>query len=721
MIKFYEKFLEEHHQDYDSGYRQCIEKTVEDLAINETDVRKPGMLLGKIQSGKTRIFIGIIALAFDKGYDIAIILTKGTKVLTEQTYQRLDKVFEKFIEGDKIGLYNIMNTPEELTPYSRGKKLIFVAKKQKDNLNRIVDLFEKYNDFRKKRLLIIDDEADYASIGFKRDPKQPDEVSVAVIASKIDQIRKYGTVCNFLQVTATPYSLYLQPDTFELNEEEYSPVRPAFTELVPIHENYIGGDFYFEKSEDPNSPAFFLHVDVSDVELQALGHRDQRYINNIDTTPKLKIFRQAILDFIVGGAIRRMQEQPQNYKCSFIIHTETSKDKHDWQIELTSAYLNKLQHYARVDDTELNTLVNASIVRFRNSIRLAEADVPSLISDEKSVQNEVRKALLEGYVGINKINSDQQIFALLDKKGQLRLENPFNIFIGGQILDRGITVENLICFFYGRNPKRFQLDTVLQHSRMYGYRSIKDQCVTRFYTSASIYNAMKKIHYIDSSLREAFLKGQHEDGVVFLLVDETGQVKHCAPNKILISSTETIRPYRRLLPRGMQTKSPLFVRTANKDIEKILNNYIPTIENSEPFLLIAKDAMKILDIIATTYEYSKTYKNENYEWDVLTAKAVIKKLTKGLDNNELEGKLYCFVRINRNSSRKKSNDTYYDAPDDGKTDRPLAMQVAKQIPCLMLLRQKGLEEQGWRNTEFWWPVLVCPENTKTSVFAAETI
>jgi len=720
MISLYEQFLGEHNKDYDSDYRKCIENTVADLVINETDVKKPGMLLGKIQSGKTRIYIGIIALAFDKGYDMAIILTKGTKVLTEQTYQRLDKVFEKFIDDDYVRLYDIIkNTPEELSPYIRSKKLIFVAKKQKDNLNHVVDLFEKYDDFKNKKILIIDDEADYASIGFKRDPKQPDEVSIAVIASKIDHVRQYGAKCSFLQVTATPYSLYLQPETFILNGAEYSPVRPAFTELVPIHENYIGGDFYFEKSEDPSSPAFFLHVDVPDVELQALGRIDQRYINNIDTIPKLKIFRQAILDFIVGGAIRRLQEHPQNYKCSFIIHTETSKDKHAWQLQLTSEYLRKLQHYARVDETTLNDLVCDSVERFKNSMRLTEATIPPLLS----IQGEVRTALLKGYIGINKINSDQQIYALIDKKGQLRLENPFNIFIGGQILDRGITVENLICFFYGRNPKRFQLDTVLQHSRMYGYRSIKDLCVTRFYTSANIYSAMKKMHYIDSSLREAFMKGQQEDGVIFLLVDETGQVKHCAPNKILISSTETIRPYRRLLPRGMQTRSPSYVKTKNCDIENILGKYTSTIANPEPFLMNTTDAIQILDSIAQTYEYNETHKNKDYEWDVLTTKAVIKKLTTGLNKNELEGKLYCIVRSNRNSSRTKESrgGAYYDAPDDGKVDRPLAMKVAKEIPCLMLLKQNGLEEQGWRSTEFWWPVLVCPENTKTSVFAAETI
>jgi len=717
MTKIYEQFLELHDKDYDPELKECIANTMEALERNETDVKKPGMLLGKIQSGKTRAFIGVIALAFDRSYDMVIILTKGTKVLTEQTFQRLDKVFEKFINDDDIKLYNIMNIAEDLTAYTRSKKLIFIAKKQKDNLNHIVDLFAKYDDFKNKKLLVIDDEADYASIGFKRDSSQPDEVSVAFIADKIDQIRRCGAKCSFLQVTATPYSLYLQPGTFELNGNEYCPIRPAFTKLVPDYPNYVGGDFYFEKSDDPDSPAFFLHVDVPDEELQALGHKDQRYINNIDTTPKLKIFRQAFLDFIVGGAIRRLQERPKNYKCCFIIHTETQRNKHDWQLELTSECLDKMQHYARVDETTLDNLVSVSVDRFSNSVK--KEDLPPL----PIIQQEVKKALLDGYIGINKINSDQQIFALLDKKGQLRLENPFNIFIGGQILDRGITVENLISFFYGRNPKRFQLDTVLQHSRMYGYRLPKDLYVTRFYTSANIYNAMKKMHYIDSSLKDAFMKGQHEDGVVFLEVDKTGQIRHCAPNKILISSTETIRPYRRLLPRGMQTKSSSFIKTKNEDIEKILKNYTNTIENPEPFLLKATDAVQILDLISETYEYSKTYENENYKWDVLTTKAVIKKLTTGLEKIELEGKLYCVIRIKRNSSRTKDSrgGTYYDAPDDGKTDRPLAMEVAKQIPCLLLLKQKGLKEQGWRDAEFWWPVFVCPENTKTSVFAAETI
>ena len=61
---------------YSIETKQCIENTVINLLENDTSVSKPGMLLGKIQSGKTRAFIGITAMAFDNDYDIAIVLTK---------------------------------------------------------------------------------------------------------------------------------------------------------------------------------------------------------------------------------------------------------------------------------------------------------------------------------------------------------------------------------------------------------------------------------------------------------------------------------------------------------------------------------------------------------------------------------------------------------------------------------------------------------------------
>ena len=79
-----------------------MEETVQKFLEKETNVNRPGMLLGKIQGGKTRAFIGIIALGFDNDYDMAIILTKGTKALARQTYARLKRDFRNFIDDDVI-------------------------------------------------------------------------------------------------------------------------------------------------------------------------------------------------------------------------------------------------------------------------------------------------------------------------------------------------------------------------------------------------------------------------------------------------------------------------------------------------------------------------------------------------------------------------------------------------------------------------------------------
>jgi len=83
---------------YSDELIQCIENTVQKLLANDTSVNKPGMLLGKIQSGKTKTFLGVIGLAFDNEYDITIILTKGTNALAKQTYQRLEQEFGRFRE-----------------------------------------------------------------------------------------------------------------------------------------------------------------------------------------------------------------------------------------------------------------------------------------------------------------------------------------------------------------------------------------------------------------------------------------------------------------------------------------------------------------------------------------------------------------------------------------------------------------------------------------------
>lgn len=320
-----------------SELNDCVRRIVHQLQTKNTDENRPGMLLGKIQSGKTRGFIGVIALAFDEGFDIAIIMTKGTKTLAKQTVKRLREDFKAFREEDLLDVHDIMEMPD-LNQWEIERKLIIVAKKQKQNLARLLKLFgETRPELAGKKVLIVDDEADLASIRFKSN-KDSDEIEQGTIAEQIDELRRTIQASAFLQVTATPYSLYLQPEDYEPQSDgnfTFEPKRPAFTELLPIHHAYVGGDQYFGDHAS-DEPEFYLWHEVPRDELDALRKADRRVIKRdlYLAGAKVAALRHAIATFVVGVVVRNHQLRAAgtpSKKFSLIIHIETSRSSQTWQ------------------------------------------------------------------------------------------------------------------------------------------------------------------------------------------------------------------------------------------------------------------------------------------------------------------------------------------------------------------------------------------------------
>lgn len=160
---------------YRSVEEHLMKQTIEQLLEKSTTFKKPGMLLGEVQSGKTRAFIGVMGLAYDNGIDVVILLTKNSNALARQTKQRLESEFEESITYDKLAIYDITAMPQQLVKYELAKKLAFVVKKEKNNLQRLDTLlFEHYQELSNKHILVIDDEADYASVSYEqnREKKQ---------------------------------------------------------------------------------------------------------------------------------------------------------------------------------------------------------------------------------------------------------------------------------------------------------------------------------------------------------------------------------------------------------------------------------------------------------------------------------------------------------------------------------------------------------------------
>lgn len=712
---FYPSFTSD-QQRYSEVDRQCIQQAVSRLLEMQTSAAKPGMLLGKIQSGKTKTFLGVIMLAFDNQFDIAIILTKGTKALARQTLARVRREFGSFHRDDRLQMFDIMTMPTGLTPYELNQKLVFVAKKQSDNLDRLTTLFrDTYPQLATKRVLLIDDEADYASIGFRYSQQQG--LSINSTAQQIDSLRQLLSSSAFLQVTATPYSLYLQPEDLVVQGVEFRPIRPAFTVLVPVHQNYIGSDYYFSTSQELNTVASFLYRPVGAQELRLLHHQDRRRfrIEECLTSDAIPMLRAAICNFIVGGCIRRLQDQQKGQtekKFSFLFHTEAGKASHAWQEQIVIEVNEKLTESASTNPLLLRQLFTEAYVDLSDSIKVLNHYLPPI----EDVLREALGALQQGWLMITKVNSEKQVEDLLDEEGQLRLRTPLNIFIGGQILDRGITIANLIGFFYGRQPNVFQQDTVLQYSRMFGFRPIEDISVTRFYTEPRIYDAMRRIHESDVALRETFQQ-QPDQPVVFIQRDNQGRVIQCSPNKILASNTTTLRPFKRILPIGFQTDFTKRVRPVISEIDKILDDLCPQDGFDNPFKIPLTLGLDLMTRIEGTLRMET---DEGYDFDWEAGRSALAFLSKDSTDH---GQIWCLVRRNRNITRQVavgSHAVYADAPDTTRTEGAIARRVAINTPILMLFRQNGLEENGWRGTPFYWPVIVAPQTTRTSIFAHKT-
>lgn len=703
--------LRESRKD-DEQLAACIDRVVKQLEDTSTTGDRPGMLLGKIQSGKTRAFVGVIARAFDRGFDIAIIFTKGTKTLSAQTVARLGSDLREFIDEDEILVFDIMQPPGKLTKSERRRKLVIVAKKQAKNLERLHHFFDAdYPDLKERKLLIVDDEADLASIRFVRKKNDPD-VEQGKIADQIDAMRRLVKKVVYLQVTATPYSLYLQPEDYEGDDTKsyvFKPKRPAFTELLPIHSGYVGGDDYFLAPQE-GDPRSYLYVEVKREEQDALRRPDQRRIRKervLDSPNTVGLVR-AVVTFVLAVCIRRWQQAEageKKRKYAMVIHNDTQKAAHAWQDQIVEWVLEAAMDAASNHPESLRPLFDSAYADLKTSV---EADRGRMPPSAKAFSMFI-EALQDEDVTREKVNSDNQVMALLDEHSELKLRTSFNIFVGGSILDRGITIPNLISFYYGRNPKTMQADTVLQHSRMYGNRDRRDLAVTRFYTSQDVYDRLYTINDFENTLRGAFESGAHERGVVFIQSDSANRVRPCAPNKVLMSNVVAVRPAGLYLPTAFHTKTVKELSAAEKELNGLIP---PAARDSKNFIEIDRGtAMHILSITEKTFEFS----DNDFEWDAM--KGLLDYYSSVQDGGD--GKVLILAETGRKLSREKSGDKSGLSILGGGAIRGLVLDPLRSKPALVLLQQEGSKDLGWSGHRFWWPILAAPGTVEPCVFATK--
>ena len=727
--KFY-SYKKSEGMGYDQKLRECIESACQCCLDNTNKtgvdkIEKPIMLLGKIQSGKTRAYTGLIALAFDNGFDMVFILSKNSKALINQTVSRMRKEFKEFIRSHDIVVSDIMKCNTRISGYQLEQKNIIISKKEKNNINKVIDFIKTYSIGEKNRCLIIDDEADTTGIGYNK-IKGEDEYTLRMVSSKVNEMRGNLYGCVFVEVTATPYALYLQPE-FNENSEIY-PIKPLNTILVPYGNDYIGGDFYFLKSKDELHPAALLfesvdskeHDIVSDEKRKGKKSKiDDKRVFRVEeiltNKDKLPTFKKGIINFFVGVIALSYKKERRcfNYDRHFayVIHTTTQKGSHFSLQSVVEEFLEQIRKRTSGKEAIIEKLLLTSYDDIMASVIAYGLEMPSY----EDVKEQFYKAIDKIYYSVDVVNSDNDVDTLLNEEsGELNLPTPFSIFVGGQVLDRGVTIPNMIGFYYGRNPKTMQQDTVLQHSRMFGYRKALLP-VTRFYTTERIHSNMEKITEIDIALRDDIENGKQGNGVYFITHKEQdskygrGYIKPCSPDKIRVSDILLLEAHKRILPVGFSPVCKTDFEKIDKKIEQILSQAMVVRDGA--YLFEREKIEELLELVYCTFKEDE----ENCRF------VTLEEMKMSLRYFSKSDKVHCVVFRNRDNAKYRKDGRLHDSPFTSHgAEKSLIEELAKDIPCLTLYKEKGTKD-GWHGRAFWWPVLVAPQNVPKTIYASKTV
>lgn len=415
-----------------------------------------GLVYGLVQSGKTGVLSVSGALGADEGYRTLIILTSDNDTLYDQT---LGRVQEAFPGMEVLGKPDIKDQGAFTQRIKSGVTAIVITKNA-SMLETLVENFKKAN-VRGLSCLIIDDEADQASMNtFAR----KNNGQVSRINELILECRGFFDKNTYLQVTATPQCLFLQEPGHEF--------RPKFTILSHPGSDYVGGDEFFGEAS-----TLVRRFPLTDISLIAPGPQPSPAL----TLPASLAL--ALDTFMVAATYKRRSEPDQN--CAFLCHVSTRKDDHK--------HIEKLLRRYKVD------LIEGLKANDKGTVEPLRTAYEDLAKSHPGLGEIGFAPLLESMAFYSAGMAVKLVNGETDE--DVAVKAPYNLFVGGHKLGRGVTIKNLLVSYYGRNPKTPQADTVLQHARMYGYRR-KDIGLLRLFLPPELHTVFKAIHKMEVNLRK---------------------------------------------------------------------------------------------------------------------------------------------------------------------------------------------------------------------------
>lgn len=491
-------------QNIVTNVRSTYNKLMKQLATEHSGNHN-SLLVGKVQSGKTSNLELLTALAFDNGYNLLIIFGGYDKDLLRQSTERFGGTFET--TGGEEVLYSetpVLFTTNELTKESisinsldpefakqlieEGRPMIITCLKRPPAMKTALKVITKIQEAVPGIVpFIIDDEGDQASLNTAKDKARNSTPTYKHIV-KIKEV--LGNPL-YLSVTATPQANIFQSDISALNPASIHTVQPG---------NGYNGASVYHLSENK------IVENVEDAESASLMSNS---------------LREAIYYFFIASAIKRIRAAyKKDMRSDMIIHIDRTVAAHGSIYSVTHDMLEEIRQSFVNDDsiTFYQTQLKKSYDKYLNE------DIKSQYSF-MDIFNEISNTILSTGVilqnGIGKHTKERELTKL------------HKIYIGGDLLQRGLTFSNLVVSYFTRFAKSGgNMDTTLQRARWFGYRSkYLDLC--KIFTTDEIAKEFTVLAEVEDDLWEQFEdveKGMLEIKDIIIQAENTKQ-KPTAKNK----------------------------------------------------------------------------------------------------------------------------------------------------------------------------------------------
>jgi hypothetical protein len=459
---------------------------LQDPLSEGTTWNRRGLVIGHVQSGKTANYTGLIARAADAGYKFIIVIAGIHNNLRRQTQQRIDEAFigrssDPVDNRKRIGvglnqgyphpatLTNVNSDFNKRTATESGwelndfsKPIILIIKKNVTTLTALHRWLKELNtagegQIRDVPMLLIDDEADNASINTNKDDLDPTKTN-----AKIREILSLFAKSCYVGYTATPFAnIFINPDAYDPDVRDDLFPRD-FIYCLDAPTTYFGAEKVFLNEE--TSESIVRAIDDCE-DLIPYSHKRDDPVHELPPS----LYR-ALDEFIVARAIRNLRGQAGKH-CSMMVNVSrfvlVQKAVRDF-LSLREKKIREavLANYAMPEDVSSRNMYMRGL---KEAFDAEYADVGVTWAEVKAALSGVFEHL---HLHVINSKSDEVLdYARYAKEGV----GLTAVAVGGLSLSRGLTIEGLTVSYMYRNTKMY--DTLMQMGRWFGYRpGFEDLC-----------------------------------------------------------------------------------------------------------------------------------------------------------------------------------------------------------------------------------------------------